>query len=216
MLRNYFLLNILLLLIIGVLGVKFYNTVTSTTEIPSEASIKGVQKIGREIPSENRNINENEFNKIADLDLFRPSRSAPAEEAKKSETAPMKDPPKLFGTVILESSRTAILEDPETKTTKVYRLGDMILGYTISEITESKVVLTRDGDDVEVKLRDDKGVKSPVRAAAQPGIGAPPPVQSQVQTPVQPGQQRARPVPPRRRPARIRTPAANPSQPAPQ
>jgi hypothetical protein len=211
-LRNYFLLNLLLLLIIGVLGVKFYNIIANKTEIPSEASVKGAQKVDKGIPSGNKNVNEGEFNKISDLDLFRPSRSAPAEEAKQSEVSPMKDPPKLFGTIIFDSNRTAILEDPETKTTKAYRLGDMILGYTISDISESKVVLTRDGDDVVVKLRDDKGVKTPVRTV-QPGISTPSPVQRQVQTPGSPVQRRARPVPPRRRPARVRPPAAVPQQP---
>jgi len=196
-LRNYFLLNLLLILIILVLGVKLYNILAYSPEIPLTASVSEVQKKDADIKGKGKVVNDSEYDIISRLDLFRPSRSASAKEDKKIETAPLKNPPKLFGTVILNDIKTAILEDPDSKKTKVYRIDDSIAGYRVSEILENKVVLSGNGDKVEVRLRDDKGIKPPKRPAARSRA------KRKVKSPAT-QQRRSRPVPPRKRSTRVR------------
>lgn len=198
MLRNYFLLNLLLILIILVLGVKLYNILAYSPEIPETASVSEIQKKDVDIKGKGKVVNDSEYDIISRLDLFRPSRSASKKEHKKIETAPLKDPPKLFGTVILNDIRTAILEDPDSKKTKVYRIDDVIAGYRISDILENKVVLSGNGNTVDVRLRDDKGIKPP-RKPAVSSRG-----KRKVRGPGTAQQRRARPVPPGKRSTRVR------------
>ena len=203
MLRNYFILNLLLILILGVLGFKLYNVLALSVKIPSEASESDVRKEDIDNSQREKAINESTYDTISRLDLFRPSRTAPLAENKKEEQSPLKSPPKLFGTIILKENTTAILEDPDTNKTKVYRVNDSIAGYRVAEILEDKVVLSVNGDKIEVKLRDDKGIKP----AAQPRVQqrATQQTTSRRATP----QRRSRPVPPRRRPTRVSPPASS-------
>jgi len=201
MLRNYFILNLLLILILCVLGFKLYNVLADSTEIPSEASESGVRKEDIDNSQREKAINESTYDTISRLDLFRPSRSAPLAENKKEEQSSLKSPPKLFGTIILKENTTAILEDPETKKTKLYRVNDTIAGYSVTEILKDKVVLSVNGDKVEVKLRDDKGIKPAAKPRVQPR--ATQQTTSRRTTP----QRRSRPEPPRRRPTRVSPPA---------
>ncbi len=199
MIRNYFLLNLLFIVIIGVLGNKLYHVVKYTAEIPAESGTGEGRKEDIVVGRADKALNENAFEPISVLDLFRPSRSAPSVENKAAERPPLPNPPRLFGTVILNNNKTAILEQSDTKTTKVYRINDIISGYTVLEIHEDKVVLSGNDEKVEVRLRDDKGVQPPRRPIIRP----PQPSQpgSQIENPGDAPQRRARPVPPRRRPA---------------
>jgi type II secretory pathway component PulC len=174
--------------------------------MPTVAGDKEVQKADINVQHKDRIFNDSAFDNISKLDLFRPSRSAPViSKVKKEEKPPLKDPPKLFGTVILGDNKTAILEDPDSKTTKVYRLDDSIAGYKISEILEDKIVLSRDGDKVEVRLRDDKGIKPPRR---KPKARAS--ARRDVKSLRKEDRRRSRPVPQRRRPKRVRPPGNDP------
>ncbi len=206
MFRNYFLINLLLISIIAFLGVKLYKVYGYRIELPSQANVEDVKKEKAEVDVKrgDRTLNEGVFETISKLDIFRPSRSEPLPEDKKAENALPKDPPKLFGTVILNDNRTAILEDPTTKTTKVYRINDSIAGFTITDILEDRVVLLRDSDKLEVRLRDDKGV-SPAR---RPGVQTVPQRPVPSSRPVPPPQ--ARPVPPRRPATPVPPPPAPP------
>ena len=47
------------------------------------------------------------------------------------------------------------------KKTKSYRINDLIAGFVISEILKDKVVLLSGVDKIEIKLREDKGIKAP-------------------------------------------------------
>ncbi|MBI4683137.1 MAG: hypothetical protein HY757_08575 [Nitrospirae bacterium] len=205
MIRNYFLINLLLIVIIGVLGLKLYKVLTYSVEIPSEVSVREVRKDDIDIIHKDKTVTEGEFDPISKLDLFRPSRSEYDKEDKKADNALQKIPPKLFGTVILNEKKTAILEDPNTKTTRIYRINDVIAGYKILEILADKVVLSGDGDNVEVRLRDAKGIIPSNRPAVRPAPVAPrqgisnAPFPGQVETGAQ-VQRRPRPVPPRTRP----------------
>jgi len=145
---------------ISVLGFKFYEVVTHKVAMPALTAEKKQTKFDI-IKSADRTVNEKAYDVISDLDLFRPTRSPAAKTEVKTEKAADKNPPKLFGTIILNDLKTAILEDPDTKSTKNYRINDFVAGYVVSDILEDKVVLTRDGDSIEVKLRESKGVTAP-------------------------------------------------------
>jgi len=163
MLRNYFLINLVLIIALSFLGVKLYGTFRATAGMPSPSEIK--QKKAKDV-TERRSpgFNEASYEVITQNDLFRPSRSASKKKVEKTaEKAALKNPPKLFGTIILNNLKTAILQDTESKSTKSYKVNEQIAGYTISEILEDKVVLVKDGEKFEVKLREDKGIKTSKR-----------------------------------------------------
>jgi len=168
MLRNYFLINLVLILILSFLGFKLYQTYRATEGIPLSSEIR--QKKEKDVTNRRAPvINEDAYNVITQKDLFRPSRSAPDQKAEQTtENTDPKNPPKLFGTIILANEKTAILQDSESKTTKTYKLNELISGYTITEILEDKVVLVKNGENFEVKLRADKGIKTPKKKVAQP------------------------------------------------
>lgn len=190
MFRNYFLINLLLVIIIAVLGIRLYKVLAYRMDIPEESSVEKVEKSKDVVEDKRSDIKEAYFEVITENDLFRPSRSAPTTSDAKSTTVESKNPPKLFGTIILEGNKTAILEDPETKTSKIYRINDSLAGYVVSEILEEKVVLLRNGEEIEVKLRDDKGIKPVKRTTRR---------QRAVRTPrTRRPVRRTRPVPPRR------------------
>ncbi len=167
MFRNYFLINLLLILMISVLGIKFYNVATHKVELPSAVVEQDRQQRVFSVKHVGRPVNIASFEVISNLDLFRPSRSPAEKKEVKVEKGPPKDPPKLFGTIILNEFKTAILEDPDTKATKNYKLNDTVAGYVISDILEDKVILMKDGETYEVKLRESKGIVAPKRKSVR-------------------------------------------------
>lgn len=170
MFRNYFLINLLLIIMLAVLGVKFYKVATHKVEMPSAIS-KTQKKKKLDVAKRTEvRINEADYDVISKLDLFRPSRSPAEKKVVRKGKGSAVDPPKLFGTVILNELKTAILEDPETRSTKTYRLNDSVAGYVLTEIFKDKVVLLKEGEKYEVKLRDDKGVVSPKRRVTSRNI----------------------------------------------
>jgi len=192
MLRNYFFINILLLALTGLLGFKLYGTLSYKMEMPVAA--KQEKKEGAPPRREEKVVlNEAPFQVISRLDLFRPTRS-PAPPVSMQQAAP-KVPPRLFGTVILNNEKSAILEDPGTKLTRAYRVNDSIAGFVVSDILEDKVVLKSDGDRVEVRLRE---VKKGIVPKGQPMQRPAPHIQPQgrPQTPPQNRRPIPRPAPP--------------------
>ncbi len=165
MLRNYFLINLMLILILGFLGFKLYETLVYRPGMPSPSKVEQAKE--KKLTKRVRPLmNEAAYAVITQKDLFRPSRSASEKIAdKKDEKAAPKNPPKLFGTIILENEKTAILQDSDSKKTKMYKLNELIAGYTITDIHADKVELVKDGEKFEVKLREDKGIK-PTRPKA--------------------------------------------------
>lgn len=204
MLRNYFFINLFLLVIVCFLGIKFYEAYTRTTDIPKEAAVKQIQKESEQVKSEERPIDPSLFQIISNMDIFRPARSPYKEDA--SQQALPKIPPRLFGTIILGGEKTAILEDPNTKSTRTYSVNEQIGGYVISEILEDRIVLSSNGEKSEVRLREEKKGLPPLRQQIIPPPStpqvSPQPDQPQVQPqpvipqrPVQRPPQRPRPVP---------------------
>ncbi|RJQ50334.1 MAG: hypothetical protein C4538_00195 [Nitrospiraceae bacterium] len=210
MLRNYFLVNVLLLIIIGFLGLKAYKVYSYKMDIPSSPPAVQAQKDGGESQDEDKTVDPSLFQIISNMDLFRPSRSPYREEA--VQQAAPKIPPRLFGTIILGNDKTAILEDPNTKTTRLYRLNESIGGYVLSDILEDKVILSWNTEKTEVRLREEKQGLPAVRQIAMPPpqipqapqqqtpqVQPPPVMQQQPAIPPAPRQRRLpqRPIPPR-------------------
>ena len=163
MVRNYFLINLLLIMTISVLGFKVYKVATDRAALPAAPVAQEKQTRVPSVKHVEISVNAASYDVISDLDLFRPSRSPAEKKEVTAEKGPPKDPPKLFGTIILNELKTAILEDPDTKSTKNYSINDTVAGYVISDILQDKVVLQRDGENFEVKLRESKGITAPKR-----------------------------------------------------
>ncbi len=161
MLRNYFFINMCLVIFIGFLGYELYHVSAYTVEIPVMSEINDIKKDIIKTKDKQAAFNEASFQVISQMDLFRPSRKPPVFKVeKKVKEIQKKNIPKLFGTIILGNIKSAILEDPESKTTKSYKLNESVSGFTVVEILEDKVVLLSGSEKVEVRLRDEKGIKT--------------------------------------------------------
>lgn len=174
--RNYLVINLLLLIVIGLLGYRFYEVWTKTVEItiqPAEEAVKkgGEERVKRKTETA-QGLNEPDYNIIIQKDLFRPTRSIPSPVVKNNiELTP---PPRLYGTIITDDEKGAILKDSNTKAKRLYHINDSIAGFTILNIQEDKVVLSREGRTIEVKLREIKTIASPEKPATLSPIFQPP------------------------------------------
>ncbi len=157
--RSYFFINLILLIIIVLLGFRLYKAWIRPLDIPTQTTQRQFQK-DKKSPADRKEVNEAAYNVIVQKDLFRPSRTA-APRADSNRSSFPKNPPKLFGTMIINNENFAILENPSTKTTKLYHVNDSVAGFIVSEIQKDKVILLKGSEKIEVKLRDVKGFKSP-------------------------------------------------------
>lgn len=159
--RNYFLINLIFILIIGLLGVRFYKVWVQPLHIPVR-TVQSKDRIIRKSTERRRGKipSEASYEIISQKNLFRPSRS-PVPDDSSFTQVPSREKPKLFGTMIMDGENVAILEDPASKDTKLYYLNDSIGGFTVSEIHKDKVILKRGETTIEVKLREDKGIRAP-------------------------------------------------------
>jgi hypothetical protein len=155
--RNYYVLNVSLAMIIAFLGVRLYKVLTTRLELPAEPSAvrsrnsnqKGGQKIARGAGSS--------FDVIVSKNLFHPSRSTITNKAPEvSKPVSRSEIPQLFGTIIMNDRKLAILEDRAAKKSNLYEVNDSVSGFLVAKIMENKVVLQRGGEKIEVNLREDK------------------------------------------------------------
>src|SRR3990172_5205281 len=102
---------------------------------------------------------------IASRNLFSPTRS---ETAVSGAAGPAFAKPTLYGVVLRDGAPIAYLEDPATKRTAGYRIGDQIAGGTVKTIDADQVVLSSPAGQVSVRLRDPSKPRAPVQPAAQP------------------------------------------------
>jgi len=159
--RRYFLVNLILIIIIGFLGFRFYKVLARPLDIPAPTTKEQAQLDKKNLPGRKRaDLDTSVYQVIVQKDLFRPSRSEPKGEEIPAEP-PLKEIPKLFGTIITDKEKSAILEDPFTKVTRVYRLNDSISGFIISDIQKDKVVISKEDSSIEVKLREIKTIVLP-------------------------------------------------------
>lgn len=157
--RRFFLINLVLLVIIGFLCFRFYNVWAKPLDIPAQIS---QQESIMDMKSliDKKKSDKAAYYVIVRKDLFRPSRSA-SQLNKTSKLLSLKETPKLFGTIIMSNDKSAILEDPNTKTTKLYHINDSVAGFIVTDIQVDKVVLLRGTEKIEVYLRDAKKFKLP-------------------------------------------------------
>jgi hypothetical protein len=85
--RSFFLVNVVLFVIIGLLGVKLYKTWSRTLEVPALSTQK---KSGADGPGitkrKERLVSESAYNVIVEQDLFRPSRTPVKQDATSPQT----------------------------------------------------------------------------------------------------------------------------------
>jgi hypothetical protein len=142
-----------------------------------------------------------DFVVIADENLFHPERRIPPE--KKEEAALPKPDFVLYGTLITPEVRMAYMEDKKAPVTTpgrgkrqtALKVGESLSGFTLKEVTASRVVLTRGEETMSVLLDDPRVQKTREGAAAGPGGPAhSPAVPGAVQPPQTAGQPVPRPV----------------------
>lgn len=200
MLRNFFIINILLCIVAGFLVYQLYTVLNRRMAEPSAISAGGPVSGQSDVRLNIERRPQGSYEVIAEKNLFHPSRMSMKTEQAGTQATPPAEKPVLFGTIILGDSKSALLQDPSSKTTKMYSLNESFSGYVVSDIQEDKVVLTWDGQPFEVKLREGKKA-------------VPPPQRLIQQTPVQSSRRRTTPVVRRRRPRRTR-PNVPPAPPA--
>lgn len=192
--RNYFLINLVFFIVIVLLGFKVYGIWTKPLDIQSLPDGSQVQeqeqqkaqpdaKKAADEGKQEKGVNEVSYEIIVQKDLFRPSRTPFQAKEDAPEQIFLASPPRLFGTVIMDGTRSAILEDPVTKITRLYRLNDIFAGYTISDIQEDEVVLSKDGRKIDVKLRAAKTVEVPRQRPVTPPQTPTPQISPQIQPP---------------------------------
>ncbi len=163
--RSYFFINLFLLIIIALLGYGFFKVLANPLNIPFETAQQIQADKKDTIARRHVNLNEGAYLALVEKDLFRPSRTDP-----KTETGTQISHPsevlKLFGTIIMNNERIAILEDPSTKKSKPYHINDSLSGFVITDIQKDKVVVLRGDEKIEVKLRDMKGFTTPSSTSA--------------------------------------------------
>ena len=125
---------------------------------PAAAAATGVAPAGAE-------TTPGAYNVVAARNLFSPTRS----EAPISPIAggPPTAKPNLYGISLSDGNSVAYLEDPITKRVAGYRLGDIVAGGTLKQISADSVVLNRPDGDLNVRLRDP--AKPRVAAGGPPG-----------------------------------------------
>lgn len=160
--KRYLLINLLLLIIAGILGFKFYRVLAYPLDISLEPEAKEKQAEEKVIRPAGKVPDEETFQIIVLKDIFQPSRS-PAMPKITKKVVPVQNlprkPPRLFGTLIMNGEKAAIFEDPVTRVTKRYRINESIAGFTVKEIQKDRVMLSDNGRIIEVRLREKKGIK---------------------------------------------------------
>lgn len=162
--RKLFLVNIILSGIAIFLGFRLYGIwAFHSDEILPPKKKTEAEKMKTDGIEIQKNIGA--YQVISQKDLFRPSRTEWKVEGSKSPQTP---PPKLFGIMITDKDKVAILEDPSTNKRKTYRIKDSVGSFIISEIENNKVILMRGGERVVVSLREIKTLSQPRRTGALP------------------------------------------------
>ena len=150
-------------MIIVLLGIRLHNVLTTDIKIPTKASAVSPQKIDKKLTKKSDRINSSSYDVIASKNLFHPSRSTAQKPSEVSRPVSKNDIPQLFGTIITNDKKLAILEDQSSKRSTLYKVNDSVAGFVVSQILENKVILLKDGESIEVTLRADKKFKKSKR-----------------------------------------------------
>jgi len=166
-LRNYFLINLILFIVIGLSGFMFYKVWVRPLDIETQTEQQLQTDEESLIDTKESVLDRASYDVIVDKDLFRPSRTAPNAGAA-ADIYSAKETPQLFRTIIKNDKKIAILQDPATKTSKLYYINDSVAGFIVSDIQQDRVTLKKGDVSIEVKLRDLKTFKPPARKLRQP------------------------------------------------
>lgn len=178
---RFFLINLALSGLAVFLSFRLYGILTMPMEEvhpPQKKTLLGKEKT--EAPQIKKDTGV--YQVIVQKDLFRPSRTESKPDTAKSGLPPTL-PPKLFGVMIMDNDKIAILEDPASKRKKTYRVKDSIGDFVVSDIEKDKIILLRGEEKVVVNLREIKTITSPARPATVPPRPAPRPSPAPYQRP---------------------------------
>ncbi len=156
--RRFFLINVILSVLVLFLVFRLYGIWTKPEEkvLPQKKTFS--EKGKTEITETKKDIIS--YKIIAQKDLFRPSRAGLVNEDITSGLS-LSNKPKLFGVLIMDNDRIAILEDPTSNKRKKFRVKDPIGNFIVSEIESNRVLLLRGEETVVVNLREIKTIPPP-------------------------------------------------------
>jgi len=194
LLRNFNLLNIILIVVIALmfnyvalplLDVKIKYVPTA---IKKAASIKEEEPLQHQIPS------IPDYTIIAEENLFHPERKIPT--GKEAEEKPLPKPDfVLYGTLITDDMSLAYLEDLKApystpgrgKRQTALRKGDSMSGFTLKDIEAEKIVMVRGEERMTVYLDDKHKPKTRETSAPSPEAAAQTPSAPAQPSALQPG-----------------------------
>jgi hypothetical protein len=225
--RRIIALNVLIALVVVSLGALLVREISSRRQVPPVSTRAPAGAPGgtpAAPPARGEPITA--YAVVPAKNLFSPERSeAPPPPPPTPVAAPVGPKPILHGVIVDDTRSRAWLEDPATKRTFGYEVGDTVGGGRLEKITADRVVITRPEGELVVLLRDPAKPRpapvpapgAPQRPAGPVGRFPPRPVPGQAAVPETPGvgaQQPAPqtlPVPPQllRRPA-VATPPGTP------
>jgi hypothetical protein len=166
--RHVLIINTVLLVIAGMLGVLLYLSLSTPPHFPSEPTPAPLPSVGapqKEAATPPETFTTPDYQAIVQKDLFRPGRKEPKQEEKSQPPAP---PPRLVGTSVMGEERRAYLEDPVSSLVRSYRLRERVADFTVFDIQGDRVVLSRGDERVVLKVREIETLPSPFKAASSP------------------------------------------------
>lgn len=169
MFRNYFFINIILILIVSFLGLRFYKALIYKKDNPVNITVTKAGPENIKAVSEDKGIDKESLKVITEKDIFRSSRTS---SLAVTNVMPPQNPPTLFGTIIVGVEKTALLKEDAGNTARMYRLNESVSGYLIVDIQDDKVLLSAGGQTIVVKLRGKKGANMPQFNPGMPVQGA--------------------------------------------
>lgn len=92
------------------------------------------------------------FESIFNKNIFNPNRRAQRQDEREVERTPDPEVNILTGTMVTEKDGFAFFEDSRSGDIAVVSTGNTFLGFDVEGIENNKVVLKKDGQDVEVPI----------------------------------------------------------------
>jgi hypothetical protein len=191
MTRNWIAVNVVLLLAALTLGWQLYNAVRSFKAENDPSKIAPAGDVKKIIPLESglppqqpvRRYTPAEFEAISAKNLFSESRAAEeqTEQPQVVQTPELTVKPILVGVIQSGSTSLAMMVDPTApdpkRRTQTRRVGDAYQGYTITEISPTRMVLEAGGRTEVIPLYDSskhpaQGGKTPIIATRVVNFGA--------------------------------------------
>jgi len=191
MTKNWIAVNVLLLLAAALLARQLYVGIVRFRAENDPAKLAPVADVKRRLAPESglppppppRTYNAAEFEAIAAKNLFAESRSAEerTDQPQVAETPPLDVKPQLVGVIQSGDQSLALIVDPSAGDTRrraqTKRLGDGYRGYTITEITPTRMVLEAGTRREVIPLYDGSrpagpGGKTPIVATRVVPFGA--------------------------------------------